>query len=169
MPPLQRTLVVFRHAKAEQTAANDYERELADRGRRDAAAAGAWLAEIGVVPERALVSAAPRAVQTWEALADGAGWSLEPYLDRGLYTAGPDTALDLVRGTHDDCSTLVVVGHNPTMASLAQLLDDGEGDVEAGNEMATGFSTSAAAVFDMAGPWAELETARLRAFHVGRG
>lgn len=169
MPTPQRTLVVVRHSKAEQVAASDFDRELADRGRRDAAATGAWLAGIGVVPDRALVSAAPRAVQTWEALAEGAGWSLEPDLDQGLYTAGPDTALDLVRGIDDDCVSLVVVGHNPTMASLAQMLDDGEGDIEAGNEMATGFPTSAAAVFAYDGTWADLETARLTAFHVGRG
>lgn len=168
MPAPQRTLVVVRHSKAEQVAANDYERGLADRGRADAAAAGAWLAEIGVVPDCAVVSAAPRAAQTWEALADGAGWSLEPDLDSGLYTAGPETALDLVRGVDDSCTTLVVVGHNPTMASMAQMLDDGEGDIEAGNEMAMGFPTSAVAVFAYDGSWADLETARLAAFRVGR-
>jgi phosphohistidine phosphatase len=122
-----------------------------------------------VVPDRALVSAAPRVVQTWEALAGSAGWSISPDLDRGLYTAGPDTALDLVRAVDDSSHALVVVGHNPTMASLAQLLDDGEGDVEAGNAMATGFPTSAAAVFAVEGSWADLESARLTGFHVGRG
>ena len=90
-------LVVIRHAKAEQTGANDYERDLTGRGRADATAAGAWLAGAGVVPDQALVSAAPRAAQTWEALASGADWSLEADLDRGLYAAGPDTALDVLR------------------------------------------------------------------------
>ena len=164
-----RTLVVIRHAKAEQVAASDYERELTDQGRADSAAIGAWLAGVGVVPDRALVSAAPRAEQTWEALADGAGWSVSPDLDRGLYTAGPDTALDLVRAVDDSSHALVVVGHNPTIASLARLLDDGDGDVEAGNAMAIGFPTSAAAVFAVDGSWAGLESARLTGFHVGRG
>jgi phosphohistidine phosphatase len=165
----QRTLVVVRHSKAEQVAATDYERELSDRGRADAAAIGEWLAGIGVQPDRALVSAAPRAAQTWDALAAGAGWSLDADLDRGLYNAGPDTALDLMRGVADSCSTLVVVGHNPTIASLAQLLDDGEGDVEAGNAMAMGYPTSAAAVFSVDGSWVALDAARLTGFHVGRG
>ena len=162
-------LVVIRHAKAEQVAATDYERELTDRGRADAEAAGAWLAKAGVRPDRALVSAAPRAVQTWEALASGAGWSIEADLDRGLYTAGPDTALDLLRTLDEACGCAVIVGHNPTMASLAQLLDDGDGDIRAGNEMATGFPTSAVVVFETSGPWADLDSARLTAFHVGRG
>jgi phosphohistidine phosphatase len=169
MSPRQHTLVVVRHAKAEQVAATDLERELTDQGRADAAAAGKWLAAAGVPPDHALVSAATRAVQTWEALAGGAGWSLNADLDPGLYSAGPDTALDLVREVDEGYGTVVLVGHNPTMAVLAQLLDDGEGDVEAGNAMATGFPPSAVAVFEVAGEWADLEVARLTGFHVGRG
>lgn len=165
----QRTLVVIRHSQAEQVAASDYERGLSERGREDAVATGTWLAEIGVTPDRALVSAAPRAVQTWDAVVEGAGWALEPDLDRGLYTAGPDTALDLVRAVPEPCATLIVIGHNPAMASLAQLIDDGEGDDDAANEMAMGFPTSAAAVFAYDGAWADLESARLTAFYAGRG
>ena len=169
MPDLHHRLAVIRHAKAEQTAANDFERELTGRGRADAAAAGAWLAGVGVTPDQALVSAAPRAVQTWEALAAGADWAVDADLDRGLYSAGPDTALDVLRGLDEDCRCAVIVGHNPTMEMLAQLLDDGEGDAEAGNNMAGGFPTSAVAVFEVDGPWADLESARLTGFHVGRG
>jgi phosphohistidine phosphatase len=165
----QHTLVVIRHAKAEQVAATDLERELTEIGRADAAAAGVWLAAAGVQPDHALVSAAPRAVQTWEALAGGAGWSLDADLDPGLYSAGPDTALDLLRALDESSGSAVLVGHNPTMAVLAQLLDDGEGDVDAGNAMAAGFPTMAVAVFEVDGDWADLESARLTGFHVGRG
>ena len=162
---------MVRHAKAEQSGETDHARRLIDRGRSDAEAAGRWLAVKGVVADHALVSAAPRARETWEALAAGAGWSVEPNLDEGLYTAGTDTALDLLRGSPADAGVLVVVGHNPTMAHLAQLLDDGEGDPEASTAMASGFPTSAVAVFEYDGAWADLEltSARLVSFHVGRG
>ena len=162
-------LAVIRHAKAEQTAPTDFERELTARGRADAAAAGAWLAGFGVEPDRALVSAAARAAQTWTGLAAGAAWTLEADLDRGLYAAGPDTALDVLRALDEDCGCAVIVGHNPTIEILAQLLDDGDGDEAAANEMAAGFPTSAVAVFDLTDPWAGLESARLTGFHVGRG
>jgi phosphohistidine phosphatase len=165
-----RRLVVVRHAKAEQSADTDHARRLLDRGRADATAAGHWLADQGLVADHALVSAAPRAQETWSALASGAGWDLEPSLDEGLYAAGPETALDLIRGVPADTGVLVVVGHNPTMAHLAQLLDDGEGDPAAADAMASGFPTSAVAVFEYDGAWADLEltSARLVAFHVGR-
>jgi phosphohistidine phosphatase len=67
-------------------------------------------------------------------------------------------------------STLVVIGHNPTMASLAELVDDGEGDDVATTAMVTrGFPTSALAVFTVEGPWCDLGpgTGRLEAFYDG--
>jgi phosphohistidine phosphatase len=161
----------MRHAKAEQAGPTDFERPLAARGRRDGAAAGAWLSAQGFAPEHALVSAALRTEQTWEAVASGAGWSLDPELDRGLYAAGPESALDLLRLVPSEVSSLIVVGHNPTMAVLAQVLDDGDGDPAVEASMAGDFPTSAVAIFGYDGPWADLgeASARLEAFHVGRG
>lgn len=168
----QRTLVVVRHSKAEQSGTPDFERHLAERGHGDAADAGRWLAAQGIGPDAALVSSSVRTVETWTDMAEAAGWDLEADFDRGLYSAGPETALDLVRLTPSETTTLVVVGHNPTMASLAQMLDDGEGDPEvAGRMNEDGFATSAVAVFTFDGEWADLDmgTATLVAFHVGRG
>jgi phosphohistidine phosphatase len=165
-----RTIVVMRHAKAEQTGATDFERRLAERGHADAAEAGRWLAAQGVEPELALVSAAVRTQETWEALAEGAGWDLDPELDEGLYSAGTQTALDLVRDVDEGITSVIVVGHNPTMASLVAILDDGEGDDEAGNALALGFPTSAVTVFEYDGDWKDLDeaSASVVAFHVGR-
>lgn len=166
-----RTLVVMRHAKAEQSGPTDFERQLADRGVADAGEAGRWLAGRGVAPDAALVSAAVRTEQTWDAVTEGAGWDVDTTLDEALYEAGTESVLDLVREVDDHVTSLVVLGHNPTMASLAQLIDDAEGDDEAGNAMALGFPTSAVAVFEYDGTWAELDEAgaTLVAFHVGRG
>ena len=169
MRAAHRTIVVMRHAKAEQVGHTDFERALSRRGHADGEAAGAWLAGLGVVPDHALVSTALRTLETWTSVAASASWSLEPELDEGLYHAGPETALDLVRAVAPSVECLVVVGHNPTMAYLASLLDDGEGDAEAGNALATGFPTSAMAVFAYSGAWADLVSARLTAFHVARG
>jgi phosphohistidine phosphatase len=161
----------MRHAKAEQVGPTDMERELAPRGLEDSAAAGRWLAGEGISPDHVLVSAATRTRQTWESVAGAAGWDAQPTFDRGLYAAGPETALDLMRGVPEDATTLVVIGHNPTMGQLTQMLDDGEGDDDATQQMAMGYPTGALAVFDYDGAWADLDQgcARLVAFHVGRG
>lgn len=161
----------MRHAKAEQTGATDFERHLSERGHGDAAEAGRWLVARGVEPELALVSAAVRTQETWDSLVQGAGWDLDPELDEGLYSAGTQVALDLLRAIDDGITSVVMVGHNPTMASLAAILDDGDGDEEAGNELALGYPTSAVTVFEYDGKWSELDeaSASVVAFHVGRG
>jgi len=160
----------MRHAKAEPGGETDHDRELAQRGWDDALAAGRWLADSGFVPDLALVSSSRRTTSTWLALAEGGSFEAEAVSSESLYGAGPETALDLVRETGDEVSALVVIGHNPTMAYLAQLLDDGTGDEDAGREMATGFPTGALARFEVSGPWVELDlaSARLVGFHVGR-
>ena len=166
-----RLLVVMRHAKAEQHGPTDFDRALADRGHTDAVEAGGWLAAEGLEPGHALVSAALRTRETWAALARGGGWSLSPELDRGLYSAEPATAMDLLRRVDDGVRQLVVIGHNPTMAYLAQLLGDGEAPEGLERELMAGFPTSAVAVFRHDGSWRDLDegVARLVAYHVGRG
>jgi phosphohistidine phosphatase len=166
-----RQLVVMRHGKAEPHAETDTERELAQRGYDDAVEAGRWLADSGFAPDAALVSSARRATTTWLALAEGGSFEAAATYSDGLYLAGPEAALDLVRETRSEMASLIVVGHNPTAAYLAQLLDDGTGDPEAGNRMAIGFPTAALARFEVTGTWRELDlaSARLVGFHVGRG
>ena len=159
----------MRHAKAEPGGETDHERELASQGWSDAVEAGRWLADGGFTPDAALVSSARRAASTWLALAEGGSFEVVATYSDSLYAAGPETTLDLVRETDDGVSALVVVGHNPTMAYLAQLLDDGTGDEGAGRQMATGFPTGAVARFEVTGAWRELDlaSARLVGFHAG--
>jgi phosphohistidine phosphatase len=166
-----RRLVIMRHSKAESTAPSDHERALAARGTDDAASAGRWLAEQGITPDVALVSDALRTRQTWAQVAGGAGWDEGvAEFSEPLYAAGSDSAFDLLRETDAGATTLVVIGHNPTMAFVAELIDDGEGDADAVTDMVTrGFPTSAIAVFAVDGPWSDLGpgAGRLEAFHVG--
>jgi phosphohistidine phosphatase len=166
-----RRIAVMRHGKAEQAGRTDFERPIADRGHRDSADTGAWLAKHGFRPDHALVSAARRTIATWESVAEGGGFDVEPYLSQVLYGAGPETALDLVRESPDEATAILVVGHNPTMAYLASLLDDGEGDPAVSSAMMSGYPTSAVALFEYDGEWADLDEAgaTLVAFHVGRG
>ncbi len=169
--PTRRRIAVMRHGKAEQSGRTDFEREIAGRGRDDSADAGTWLVSQGFVPDLALVSAAHRTVATWRSVASAGGFDIEPRLSQVLYGAGPETALDLVRESPAEATALIVVGHNPTMAYLASLLDDGEGDPDVSSAMMSGYPTSAVALFEYDGEWRDLAeaSARLVGFHVGRG
>ena len=173
MPETPRQLVVMRHAKAEAHGPTDFDRHLAERGVAEAQLAGAWLVEQGFAPDHVLVSAAIRTRETWAAVAEGAGWdpdAIETDEDETLYEAGPETALDLVREVPADVVSLLVIGHNPTMGYLAELLDDGEGDDEASNALVMGYPTSAMTLYDLTGDWSDLDEqgATIRAHHVPR-
>jgi phosphohistidine phosphatase len=164
-----RRLVIIRHAKAEPYAPTDVDRVLADRGRVEGRMLGAWLGAEGVVPDAAFVSYAARTRETWDVVAAGAGWTLEPVYDGGLYGTDEQGVLDLLHGVPAEAGTVVVVGHNPTMGMLVQLLDDGEG-AATGSVALGSFPTSTAALFTFDGAWADLAAmqARLDAFHVAR-
>jgi phosphohistidine phosphatase len=155
----------MRHGKAEQFAAEDHHRRLTDRGAREARAAGQWLADQGLVPTHAFVSSADRTLDTWENLVATTGTGIEPAVDDAIYTAGPDSALDILRRSPEDAEVVLWVGHNPTAASLAHVLDDGDPDPDAFRTMSGGFPTSALAVLDVAVPWAELDAATARLVH----
>ncbi|MBA3323860.1 MAG: histidine phosphatase family protein, partial [Rhodobacteraceae bacterium] len=65
-----RRLILMRHAKSSWADPEqpDFERPLNSLGKRGAAAVGAWLAERGIVPQAALVSASVRTQETWAQL-----------------------------------------------------------------------------------------------------
>lgn len=161
--PGARRLVVVRHGRADAYASTDHDRELTPRGREDAAALGAWLAEQGWLPDVAIVSSATRTRQTWSALAGAAGLTIEEMVEDGVYNAGPDSVLDVLRALPDDPATVLLLGHNPTVAWLANSLDDGEGDPAELMKVMDGFPPASAALLELSGTWRDLGdgTARL--------
>jgi phosphohistidine phosphatase len=167
---MTRRLVLIRHSKAVPGDV-DHERPLADRGFRDAAALGRWLAEAGVEPERVVVSTATRASQTWECAADALGSTARVVPDSEVYVNTVEALLAIVHRTPADVTTLVLVGHNPSMAELAFELDDGSGDEAARAELDRSYPTSGVACFDVPVKWERLGPggATVTAFATPRG
>ena len=160
-------LVLIRHAKAAD-GPSDLVRPLAARGHHDAPAIGAFLAGHGIQVDRALVSPALRARQTWS---DTGLQATETVVDDRIYDNEVDSLLAAVQDTPTTIRTLVLVGHNPSFGELAEALDDGSGDPAARRELRSGFPTSAVAIYGPTREWAVLQpsSARLLAFGVGRG
>lgn len=161
----------MRHGKAEAFAASDHARELTRRGVADATEAGEWARETGALPDHALVSSAARTKGTWQAFCDGSGCDVEAVVDPGLYSGDSDAVLEILRDAPAEAHRVMVVGHNPTMAHLVHLLDDGGADPEVFAQVSAGYPTSALTVLQVEGSWDELDVAgaRIKAFHVGRG
>jgi phosphohistidine phosphatase len=137
--PERRHLWLLRHGKAASDApwgGGDAERPLAARGRRDATALGTALGRRegpfgteGLRPPVAvLCSTAVRTRQTADLVIEASGLELPLEPVRSLYDADVDTVLDVVREIDGAVTSVLVVGHNPSMYRLAyELLDDGDG------------------------------------------
>lgn len=161
-------LVLVRHAKAAD-GSEDIERPLTGRGRRDSAALGRWLKDHDIRPDRAVVSTALRAQQTWSAAASELDGSGETVLEDRIYDNDVDALFEITRETPDSVGTLVLVGHNPSFEQFAHHLDDGDGDADASRGLNEGYPTCAVAVFRTERPWGELSRATLVAFAAPRG
>jgi phosphohistidine phosphatase len=164
-----RRLVLIRHSKAAAGAA-DHERPLAERGVADAAALGRWLVIADVKPDRVVVSTALRAEQTWSVAAELLGSGPELVSDHRVYVNTVGGLLAIIHETPAEVGTVVVVGHNPSMAELAAGLDDGAGESSSRAAVARSYPTSGVACFDVPSDWDELELngATLTSFAVPR-
>jgi len=155
---MRHRLVLVRHAKAEAAADSDASRELTERGQAQSSAVGTALAGKLRGNVHACVSSAERAVQTWRLASAGIGAEVTSEQMDALYTADADDLLSLVRSTDESIDTLVVVGHNPTVADVvSRLASDGSG--AAYDALRThGYSPSTSTVFDIDGAWSSLDS-----------
>lgn len=161
----------MRHAKAEPLGRSDHGRVLTARGVRDAADAGSWLAGRGERVDHALVSSAARTQGTWRAVRDALGSPVDAEIVHPLYGADVAGVLEMLRLLPDEFGTVLVIGHNPTMAALvAELAGEGTG-VDEAVASRSGFPTSSVSVLAFGGPWESLgdDAVELLAEHVGRG
>ncbi|MEU5388875.1 MULTISPECIES: SixA phosphatase family protein [Kitasatospora] len=166
----QRRLIVLRHAKADWPDVPDELRPLAERGRADAVAAGRWLAEHGLVPDRVLCSTAVRTRQTWELAEPELGGAPELVLEPRAYRAEAGELVELLRELPPVVRTVMLVGHRPEVQGLVLELA-GEGAGEALERVREKFSTAGVAVLEVPGEWGQLVPGRaeLVDFAVPRG
>ncbi|WP_165985404.1 histidine phosphatase family protein [Streptomyces sp. YIM 98790] len=161
-----RRIVLLRHAKADWPQVSDHDRPLAERGRREAAAAGVWLAGTGVTPELTLCSTARRTRETWKLVAPALPQRPKTVYEEKLYEASLGELIAIINGTDDATRTLMLVGHNPGMHALADALA-GEAEGDTLDRMTrSGYPTAAVAVLSVPGDWKTVEhgVARLTAY-----
>jgi phosphohistidine phosphatase len=151
----ERQLLLLRHAKAVIGGPGlaDFERPLADRGRKAADRMGRYLAENHLVPDLVLCSPARRTRETWEIAARALPKAETRFLD-ALYDFGDgDALLAAIHGEGGKARRLMLVTHNPATQSLALLLS-GSGNAALRRQMAEKYPTAGLAVLEFgAGSW----------------
>ena len=163
-------LLLLRHAKAEPAGPTDHDRPLALRGRRQASAVGAALRADGLVPDRVLCSSALRTRQTWDLVRGGlgpAGAEAVVEVRDELYGAGPQDVLALLAEL-TEATTVLVVGHEPTLSTLALRLAGPASAPEVVDRVRHGVPTASWSLLETDTPWDGLGPAgaRLRALRV---
>lgn len=112
-------ITLFRHAKAETPtrAMSDFDRALANRGRRNADRMGRFIARHDLLPDLVIVSPAARTRQTHELAA--VHWPDIPVIYRdSIYEASATTILTAIQSLGADRERVMVIGHNPGLAVL---------------------------------------------------
>ncbi len=152
-----RRIVLFRHAKADWPQVNDHERPLADRGRKDAAEAGRRLADTDVPFDLALCSTATRTRETWKLAVHEFPHRPKTIYEERVYEASPGELIALLNETPDDAQNVLLIGHNPGVQGLAEILS-GAAESDARERMSRrGFPAAAFAVLSFSGSWKTLE------------
>jgi phosphohistidine phosphatase len=160
-------LLLLRHAKAEaHHPARDHGRALTERGRKDAKRLGKFIAGEKRAVDAAVHSGARRAKETAEVALAESSERVPVSVEPRLYEATATAFIAALRDLPDASKTILVVGHNPSLAEAAQQLAGG-GDRDALQRMAAKFSTSGLAIIDFdVAHWAEIapRAGRLTAF-----
>jgi phosphohistidine phosphatase len=77
-----------------------------------------------IVPDQIICSTARRARHTAQLVAEAALFDGKPQYDPDLYSADAENYLNVIREKAGDADTIMVVGHNPSVSDLVDLLTD---------------------------------------------
>ena len=120
-------LILLRHGKSswDDPALDDFDRPLAPRGLRNVPEMGRRLARRGQLPDLIISSTAVRALSTARAIAREIAYREDRIVEApDLYLASPRHMLAILRDTPSPAGTILLVGHNPGLTELANMLDD---------------------------------------------
>jgi phosphohistidine phosphatase len=117
-------LLLMRHAKSswDHPGLADFERPLNERGLLAAPLMGRFMRERKVRPDLVLSSPAERARQTAVLVSEAAGLAAPLRFDERIYEATAARLVEVVSQAEEGAQELLLVGHNPGMEELLELL-----------------------------------------------
>ena len=136
-------VIIVRHAKAVPYGYDaDFERELTDRGERDAGNIGRELKRKGILPDMMISSPAARALKTAQIFAENLDFDISRIKEKMDIYDGLTTAefLSILYNLPETVQTVFFFGHNPGFHYLVNnLLDSFWGDMPTCSTVAIDF------------------------------
>lgn len=159
-----RRLILMRHAKAlwpEEMI--DHARPLAQRGKDTAPIMARWLKAHYPVPDYVIVSSARRTQETFDLVcAEIPGLAASSVTDPHVYEAAMHDVLDSIAETSSRVTTLMLIGHNPGIQDVAEMLaNPATSDTNALNRLKRKYPTASLAVLEFEGDWEGIDTPRI--------
>jgi phosphohistidine phosphatase len=114
-----KNLIIIRHAKAEQSSGRDFDRNLMEKGHKDATLMAGRLLNLGYKIDKIFSSPSVRTVQTTAHFASDHNVNTEniKYFDK-LYLGDTLAITEAVCWLKENINTLAVVGHNPGVSNF---------------------------------------------------
>ncbi|MGB5733110.1 MAG: histidine phosphatase family protein [Thiohalocapsa sp.] len=154
---MSRELLLLRHAKSDwdSGAADDFDRPLAKRGRKDAPLVGAWLYREGMIPDHFVSSPAARARETALLVCKSLDLKKKRIVwDQGVYESDLAGLLEVLARVPPGSGTVLLVGHNPGLETLVRFLTGNDVDEPSDGKL---MPTAALARLEMPDDWSHLE------------
>lgn len=118
-------IFLLRHAKSDWSTLGqqDFERPLAKRGINDAMLISQYIQDKRHSVDAVFCSSSLRTKETFDLCAHSFNFAIEKatYLEE-LYFGSAEIAINLIKGLNNNLSSVLVVGHNPTMHILLEEL-----------------------------------------------
>lgn len=141
-------LLVMRHAKAEPfNDKGDHDREITDKGEKQAKIVAKGLVGMKLLPDRVACSGAVRARQTLERMLKVFGDHPKVEYRQALYDGGMQSVFDELANAKDKTRVLMVLGHEPTVSVSCQWLASSDSDKVKLDLLNLGMSTASVVVF----------------------
>jgi len=153
---MSRELLILRHAKSDWAsgAMSDFDRPLAERGRKDAPRLGKWMRDQGLNPAYVVSSPAVRATETAKAVVRSLEFQAKDIaFDERIYLAHLRTLLEVLASCPPDADPVMLVGHNPGLDELVEYLCEGELPLSDSGKLMT---TCALARIELPDDWRKL-------------
>jgi len=157
LEPHVKIIYLLRHAKSSWDAPglDDHDRPLASRGVKAARVVASHIARQRIGVDLVLCSSATRARQTLEGVLPALAGPLDIRIGPEWYTASAGDLLADLRGRDEQTRSVLVVGHNPALEELAELLA-GDGEPQALEQLRRKFPTGAFATLTSGRAWRDL-------------
>ena len=100
----------------------DFDRPLASKGQNDAGLLNKFLKTHKIMPDIILSSPAARTKETLEISLKDIDTSEKVFFKDELYHASTETVLNLIQLINEEISSLMIIGHNPSMHNVFERL-----------------------------------------------